>query len=58
MVHQLFGMDGFVATIEGAYDTTVYAVTYTPKKVEKHKWVTEEGYQLLCITGTSETSQT
>ncbi|OZU87604.1 hypothetical protein CIL03_16070 [Virgibacillus indicus] len=40
------GMDGAVATIEGAYDTTVYAVTYTPatggEKVENHKWVIHE----------------
>lgn len=40
------GMDGAVATIDGAYDTTVYAVTYTPttggEKVENHKWVIHE----------------
>lgn len=40
------GMDGAVATIEGAYDTTVYTVTYTPttggEKVEDHKWVIHE----------------
>jgi len=40
------GMDGAVATIEGAYETTVYAVTYTPttggEKVENHKWVIHE----------------
>ncbi|MBP2075930.1 cytoskeletal protein RodZ [Oceanobacillus polygoni] len=40
------GMDGAVATIEGAYDTTVYAVTYTPttggEEVENHKWVIHE----------------
>src|SRR5699024_9268249 len=40
------GMDGDVATIEGAYETTVYAVTYTPttggEKVENHKWVIHE----------------
>src|SRR5699024_11441700 len=35
------GMNGAVATIEGAYDTIAYEVTYTPKdggeKVENHK---------------------
>lgn len=40
------GMDKAVATIEGAYDTTVYSVTYTPtnggEKVENHKWVIHE----------------
>ncbi|SDH68917.1 Protein of unknown function [Alteribacillus persepolensis] len=40
------GMDGAVAAIEGAYDTTVYMVTYTPaageEKVEDHKWVIHE----------------
>lgn len=40
------GMDGAVATIDGAYDTMVYAVTYTPttggEKVEDHKWVIHE----------------
>lgn len=40
------GMDGAVATIEGAYHTTVYAVTYKPttggEKVENHKWVIHE----------------
>jgi len=40
------GMDGAVATIDGAYDTTVYTVTYTPttggEKVEDHKWVIHE----------------
>jgi Protein of unknown function (DUF1541) len=40
------GMDGAVATIEGAYDTAVYAVTYIPttggEKVENHKWVIHE----------------
>lgn len=37
------GMEGAEATIAGAYDTTVYTVTYTPttggEKVEDHKWV-------------------
>src|SRR5699024_5030981 len=40
------GMDGAVATIEVAHETTVYAVTYTPtsggEKVENHKWVIHE----------------
>jgi len=37
------GMDGAEATIVGAFDTTVYEVTYTPttggEPVENHKWV-------------------
>ena len=37
------GMNGAVATISGAYDTTVYSVSYTPttggERVENHKWV-------------------
>ncbi|RNF40365.1 YdhK family protein [Planococcus salinus] len=40
------GMNGTEATISGAYDTTVYAVTYTPttggEPVENHKWVIHE----------------
>ncbi|WP_040037621.1 YdhK family protein [Bacillus thermotolerans] len=40
------GMDGAVATIDGAFDTTVYSVTYTPttggEQVEDHKWVIHE----------------
>ncbi|KAB8138025.1 DUF1541 domain-containing protein [Gracilibacillus oryzae] len=40
------GMNGAVATIDGAYDTTVYTVTYTPttggKKVVGHKWIIQE----------------
>ncbi|MFK2825148.1 YdhK family protein [Bacillus sp. B190/17] len=40
------GMDKAVATIDGAFDTTVYSVTYTPttggEKVEDHKWVIHE----------------
>ncbi|MFC7680581.1 YdhK family protein [Paenibacillus sp. GCM10028914] len=40
------GMKGAVATIAGAYDTTVYTVSYTPttggEKVEDHKWVIHE----------------
>lgn len=37
------GMNGAKATITGAFDTTVYMVTYTPttggEPVEDHKWV-------------------
>ncbi len=37
------GMKGAEATIVGAYDTTAYAVTYTPtdggEPVDNHKWV-------------------
>lgn len=40
------GMKGAEATIAGAYDTTVYTISYTPKsggeKVEDHKWVIQE----------------
>lgn len=40
------GMKGAEATIVGAFDTTVYAVTYTSaddgEKVENHKWVIHE----------------
>lgn len=40
------GMKGAEATIVGAYDTTVYAVSYTPttggEKVKNHKWVIQE----------------
>ncbi|WP_214702908.1 MULTISPECIES: YdhK family protein [unclassified Exiguobacterium] len=40
------GMEGVEATIVGAYDTTVYAVSYTPTTggdpVEDHKWVIHE----------------
>ena len=40
------GMDGAVATIVGAYDTTAYAISYTPvnggERVENHKWVIQE----------------
>lgn len=43
------GMKGAEATIVGAYDTTVYTISYTPtdggKKVEKHKWVIHEEIQ-------------
>ncbi|MBM0395196.1 DUF1541 domain-containing protein [Staphylococcus pseudintermedius] len=40
------GMDGAEATISGAFDTTVYTVSYTPTNggdpVEDHKWVIHE----------------
>ncbi|WP_340002053.1 YdhK family protein [Oceanobacillus sp. FSL K6-0127] len=40
------GMKGAEATIVGAYDTTVYTVSYTPttggKEVTDHKWVIHE----------------
>lgn len=40
------GMNGAEATIVGAFDTTVYAVTYNTttdgEKVENHKWVIHE----------------
>lgn len=40
------GMQGAQATIAGAYDTTVYAISYTPtdggNPVRNHKWVIHE----------------
>lgn len=40
------GMNGAEATIAGAYDTTVYAISYTPtdggNPVSNHKWVIHE----------------
>ncbi|MEH7095015.1 YdhK family protein [Neobacillus vireti] len=40
------GMNGAKATIVGAYETTAYAVTYTPttggEPVKNHKWVIQE----------------
>ncbi|MET3698423.1 uncharacterized protein DUF1541 [Bacillus oleivorans] len=43
------GMRGATATIVGVYDTTVYAVSYTPttggERVENHKWVIHEELQ-------------
>jgi hypothetical protein len=42
-------MKGAEATIVGAYDTTVYTISYTPtdggEKVENHKWVIDEEIQ-------------
>ncbi len=43
------GMKGAVATIVGAFQTNVYAVTYTPttggSPVKNHKWVIQEEIQ-------------
>lgn len=40
------GMNGSEATIYGAFDTTIYTVTYIPttvgEPVEDHKWVIHE----------------
>lgn len=40
------GMQGVQATIAGAFDTTVYSISYTPtdgsQPVEEHKWVVHE----------------
>ncbi|WP_045508182.1 YdhK family protein [Bacillus amyloliquefaciens] len=40
------GMKNAQGTVKGAYDTTVYSVSYTPetggKRVEDHKWVIQE----------------
>ncbi|KHL97146.1 hypothetical protein QW71_03040 [Paenibacillus sp. IHB B 3415] len=40
------GMNGAKATIVGAFDTTVYIISYTPttggEKVSKHKWIVHE----------------
>lgn len=40
------GMNGAEATVAGAYDTTVYAISYTPTSggdpVSNHKWVIHE----------------
>ncbi|WP_223700892.1 YdhK family protein [Sutcliffiella deserti] len=40
------GMKGAEATIVGAYDTTVYSISYDPtdggKRVENHKWIIHE----------------
>lgn len=45
------GMKGAEATIQGAYDTVVYTVTYTPtnggEKVKNHKWVIHEEVENL-----------
>ncbi|MEJ8304570.1 YdhK family protein [Saccharibacillus sacchari] len=40
------GMDGAEGTVTGAYDTTIYSVSYTPtdggEPVSDHEWVIEE----------------
>jgi hypothetical protein len=40
------GMDSAKATIAGAYDTTVYTISYTPttggKRLTNHKWIVQE----------------
>ncbi|WP_404448646.1 YdhK family protein [Sutcliffiella horikoshii] len=40
------GMEGAEATIVGAYDTTVYSISYDPtgggERVEDHKWIIHE----------------
>ena len=40
------GMNGAEATVVGAFDTTVYAISYTPTtggdRVENHKWIIHE----------------
>lgn len=40
------GMDGATGVVSGAFDTTAYAVTYTPttggEPVEEHRWVVHE----------------
>jgi hypothetical protein len=44
--NHMAGMDGAEATVSGAFDTTVYSVTYTPSTggnpVKNHKWVIHE----------------
>lgn len=46
VANHMDGMDGAIATIVGAFDTTVYTVSYTPttggEKVTNHKWVIHE----------------
>lgn len=42
------GMDGAVAKISGAFDTTVYTVSYTTddgQEIENHKWVIHEEFE-------------
>ncbi|MBT2291965.1 YdhK family protein [Paenibacillus albidus] len=40
------GMEGAVATIAGAYETTAYSISYTPatggERVTDHKWIVQE----------------
>lgn len=46
MGDHMTGMESTEATVVGAYDTTLYQVTYTPstggERVEDHKWVAYE----------------
>lgn len=46
MASHMEGMEGAIATIESATETTVYVIDYTPttggEKVTNHKWVTED----------------
>ncbi|NRR75311.1 YdhK family protein [Tetragenococcus halophilus] len=46
-------MEGVTATITGAYDTTLYQVTFTPEDsdepMEDHKWVVAEEMVLMMI---------
>ncbi|WP_371017251.1 YdhK family protein [Pseudalkalibacillus sp. JSM 102089] len=46
MASHMEGMEGAIATIESATETTVYMIDYTPttggEKVTNHKWVTED----------------
>lgn len=45
VANHMQGMDGATATIVGAFDTTVYTVSYTTKegeKVKNHKWIIHE----------------
>ncbi len=46
MASHMEGMEGAIATIESATETTVYMINYTPttggEKVTNHKWVTED----------------
>jgi hypothetical protein len=51
MIHadHMEGMNGAEATVVGAFDTTVYAVSYTPttggERVINHKWVIQENFE-------------
>lgn len=49
--NHISGMDGAEGTIVGAYDTTVYAVSYDPtdggEPVENHEWVIHEELEEL-----------
>lgn len=49
MADHMKGMEGAIATIAGAFDTTAYSVSYVPttggEKVKNHKWVIQEEIQ-------------